>query len=145
MPYQRPCTPYRKVDPPYRDPGADTKETEVLDKTDDSFEIESESEKTLKEEPKESPKCKIAEMPEGITNRNLAPVILPFGPDPEKQPKLPDKLPIPPKSPIRTALAAPVLPHARVAKLPAIVPVVQSPPRSPVGTPPPHYQSLYHC
>ena len=43
IPYQRPGTPYRKVDLPGR-------ETGILDKTDDSFEIDSESERTLTEE-----------------------------------------------------------------------------------------------
>ena len=70
-PYQRLGTPYRKVDPPCREAGPDTKETEtgILDKTDDSFEIYSESERTLTEDPKETPKCKINETPQGITNR----------------------------------------------------------------------------
>ena len=44
----------------------------------------------------ETPKCKIAETPRGITKRKLklAPVILPFSPDPEKLPKLPEKPPV---------------------------------------------------
>ena len=125
-PYQRPGTPYRKVNLPYRDTGPDTKETEILDKTDDSFEIDSESERTLTEEPKETPKRKIAEMPEGITKRKLAPVILPFGPGPEKGPKSPEK------SPIKPAPAAPV----QVVKPPVVVPVVRFPTGSPVRTPP---------
>ena len=86
IPYQRPGTPYRKVDLPGR-------ETGILDKTDDSFEIDSESEKMLTEEPKETPKCSInpSETPEGITKRKLVPIILPFGTDPEKRPKAPEK------------------------------------------------------
>ena len=97
-PYQRPGTPYRKVDLPCREAGPDTKEIEtgILDRTDDSFEIDSESERTLTEEPKETPKCKIDETPQGITKRKLklAPVILPFSADPEKPPKLPEKPPV---------------------------------------------------
>ena len=80
---------------PYRETGPDTKETGILDRTDDSFEIDSESEKTITEEPKETLKHKIAEMSQGITKRklNLAPVILLFSPHPEKLPKSPDKPP----------------------------------------------------
>ena len=40
IPYWRPGTPYRKVDPLGREIG-------ILDKTDDSFDIDSESERTL--------------------------------------------------------------------------------------------------
>ena len=78
IPYHRPGTPYRKVDPPGRE--TEALETGILDKTDDSFEIDSESERTLTEEPKETPKFQISrsEMPEGITKRRLVPVVLPF-------------------------------------------------------------------
>ena len=76
----RPGTPYRKVDPP----GAEESEPEtlgagILTKADDSFEIDSESERTLTEDPK-TPKFEknISETPEGITKRKLAPTILPF-------------------------------------------------------------------
>ena len=78
IPYHRPGTPYRKVDPPGRE--TEVLETGILDKTDDLFEIDSESERTLTEEPKETPKFQISrsEMPEGITKRRLVPVVLPF-------------------------------------------------------------------
>ena len=79
-PYRRPCTPYRKVDLP----GTEESEPEtlgagILDKPDDSFEVDSESERTLIGEPK-TPKFEksISGMPEGITKRKLAPTILPF-------------------------------------------------------------------
>ena len=82
-PYHRPVTPYRKVDPSGKE--IETLEAGILDKTDDSFEIDSESEITLTEEPKEreepkTPKFQInrGEMPEGITKRKLVPVVLPF-------------------------------------------------------------------
>ena len=57
IPYHSPGTPYRKVDPPGRE--TEVLETGILDKTDDLFEIDSESERTLTEapkEPKETPK-----------------------------------------------------------------------------------------
>ena len=53
IPYHRPGTPYRRVDPPGGEIATETLETGILDKTDDSFEIDSESERTLTEEPKE--------------------------------------------------------------------------------------------
>ena len=124
IPYQRPGTTYRKVDPPGR-------ETGILDKTYDSFEIDSESERMLTEEPRKTPKCTISEMPEGITKRKLVPVILLFGADPEKGAKSPKK------SPVRPAPAAPILPHRATAKEPIIVlPVVRSRSESPVSAPP---------
>ena len=85
IPYHRPGTPYRKVDLPG---GETASETAILDRTDDSFEIDSESERTLTEEPK-TPKIQISrsEMPEGITKRRLAPVVLPFDSDAGKGPK----------------------------------------------------------
>ena len=60
----------------------ETPETGILDKTDDSFEVDSESERTLTEEPK-TPRFEknISETPEGITKRKLVPVVLPFGSD----------------------------------------------------------------
>ena len=122
IPYQRPGTPYRKVDLPGR-------ETGILDTTDDSFEIDSESERTLTEEPKETQKPTISEMPESITKRKLAPVILPFGADPEKGPKAPEK------PHVRPAPAVPILPHGAAAKEPIIVPVVRSPSKHPLSTP----------
>ena len=78
IPYHRPGTPYRKVDLPGRE--TEALETGIVDKTDDSFEIDSERERTLTEEPKETPKFQISrsEMPEGITKRRLVPVVLPF-------------------------------------------------------------------
>ena len=126
IPYHRPGTPYRKVDLSGRE------ETGILDKTDDSFEIDSESERTLTKEPKESPKWPIgrSEMPEGITKRKLVPVILLFGADPEKGPKAPEKLHI------RPASTAPILPHGAATKAPIIVPIVRSPSESPLSTPP---------
>ena len=130
-PYQRPGTPYRRVDLPSREAEPDTKETEtgILDRTDDSFEIDSESERTLKEEPKETPKCMIAKTPQGIRKRKLklAPVIIPFGPNPEKPPKSPEKPLVQSKLPVKPAPTAPVPP--------VIVPVVRSPSVSPVRTP----------
>ena len=122
-PYQRPGTPYRKVDLSGRE------DTGILDKTDDSFEIDSESEIMLTEEPKETPKYTKSEMPEGITKRKLAPVILLFGADPDKGAKEPEK------SPVKPTPSAPVLPHGAVAKEPVIVPVVRSPSESPLSTP----------
>ena len=76
-PYRRSGTPYRKVDLPELVP--ETLGAGILDKADDSFEIDSESERTLTEEPK-TPKFEknISEAPEGITKRKLAPTILPF-------------------------------------------------------------------
>ena len=78
-PYRRPGTPYRKVDPPGTEESPETLGAENLAKPDDSFEVDSESEKTLTEEPK-TPKVEksISGMPEGITKRRLAPTILPF-------------------------------------------------------------------
>ena len=69
IPYHKPCTPYRRVDLPS---GEIASETAILDKTDDSFETDSESERTLIEEPREPKTPKIqssSEMPEGITKR----------------------------------------------------------------------------
>ena len=61
-------------------------------KKDDSFEIDSESERTLTEEPKEpkAPKFEInrGETPEHITRTKLAPVVLPFKSDTGKGLKL---------------------------------------------------------
>ena len=80
IPYHRPGTPYRKVDLP----------SNILDRTDDSSEGDSESEKTLTEEPREpiTPKTQSSsETPEGITKRNFVPVVLPFDSDAGKGPK----------------------------------------------------------
>ena len=89
--YHRPGTPYRRVDLPGGEIATETLETGILDKTDDSFEIDSESERTLTEEPKEpkTPKFQInrSETPEGITRRKLIPVVLPFDSDTGKGPK----------------------------------------------------------
>ena len=70
-PYRRPGTPYRKVDLPGTEESPETLGAENLAKQDDSFEVDSESEKTLTEEPK-TPKVEksISGMPEGITKRN---------------------------------------------------------------------------
>ena len=52
-PYHRPGTPYRKVDPPGTEELVpETLGAGILDKAEDSFEIDSESERTLTEEPK---------------------------------------------------------------------------------------------
>ena len=82
--YHRPGTPYRKVDLPGRE--TEALETGILDKTDESFEIDSESERTLTEEPKETAKFQInrSEMPEGISKRRLVPVVLQFDAKTEK-------------------------------------------------------------
>ena len=79
-PYHRPGTPYRKVDSPgTKELVLETLGAGILTKTEDSFEIDSESERTLTEEPK-IPKFEkiISDTPEGITKRKLAPTILPF-------------------------------------------------------------------
>ena len=98
VPYHRPSTPYRKVDPP----GGETEELEtgILDKTDDLFEIDSESKKTLMEKPK-IPKFQISrsETPEGITERRLFPVVLPFDINVDKGPKTKTKAKANPKIP----------------------------------------------
>ena len=79
LPYHRPGTPYRKVDLPGTEIVPDTLGAGILDKAEDSFEVDSESERTLTEEPK-TPKFEknISETPEGITKRKLAPTVLPF-------------------------------------------------------------------
>ena len=53
IPYHIPGTPYRKVDPPGTETEIvpETLGTGILDKTEDSFEVDSESERTLTEEP----------------------------------------------------------------------------------------------
>ena len=77
-PYCKQGTPYRKVDPP-EELAPETLGAGILDKTDDSFEIDSESERTLTENLKPpSLRKNISEMPKGITKRKLAPTILPF-------------------------------------------------------------------
>ena len=97
-PYHRPGTPYRKVNLPGAELAIETLESGILDKTEDSFEIDSESERTLREEPKEptehkepqNPKFDLnrSEMPEGITKRKLAPPVLPFESNTDKDLKL---------------------------------------------------------
>ena len=79
IPYHRPGTPYRKVDLPGTEIVPETLGAGILDKTDDSFEVDSESERTLTEEPK-TPKLEKnpRDTPEGITKRKLAPTVLPF-------------------------------------------------------------------
>ena len=79
IPYHRPGTPYRKVDPPGTEIVPETLGAGILDKTGDSFEVDSESERTLTEELKTSKFEKnISETPQGITKRKLAPTVLPF-------------------------------------------------------------------
>ena len=63
IPYHRPGTPYRKVDLPGAELAIETLETGILDKTEDSFEIDSESERTLTEEPKEPKEPEEAKTP----------------------------------------------------------------------------------
>ena len=77
-PYHKSGTPYRKVDPP-GEIEPETLGAGILDKADDSFEVDPESERTLTEEPK-TPRFEknVSEMPEGITKRKLAPTILLF-------------------------------------------------------------------
>ena len=53
IPYHRPCTPYRKVDLPGRE--TEALETGILDKTDDSFEIDSESGENLNRRTQSNP------------------------------------------------------------------------------------------
>ena len=79
-PYQRTGMPYRKVHLPGTDELVpETLGAGILDKGEDSFEVDPESERTLTEEPK-TPKFEknISETPEGITKRKLAPTILLF-------------------------------------------------------------------
>ena len=146
IPYHRPGTPYRKVDPPGRE--TEDLETGIFDQSDDLFEIDFESERTLTEEPKEIPKFPIStsEMPEGITKRKLAPVILPFGvnqekdsekrlkanpgKDLEKRPKAPENLHI------RPAPVMPELPCEAATKVPVVRSLPESPSESPLSTPP---------
>ena len=103
--YQRPGTPYRKVDPPHREdksstPGVGSPD---LGKPDDPIETDSDSEGkiTFRAEPKETPKHK------------LAPVVLPFNPKPEEKTKSPGGLPVkhvvgsPPRSPLSTPPTSP--------------------------------------
>ena len=157
IPYHRPGTPYKKVDPPGRE--KEVLETRIFDKTDDSFEIDSESERTLTEESKETPKIKISgsEMPEGITKRRLAPVVLPFdvktekgpktrpkvnpenpeistGKDPENKSKEAEKPHVRPV-PVRPDHIMPVLPHGKAATVPVVRSPSESPSESPVNTP----------
>ena len=93
IPYHRPGTPYRKVDLPgtKTEVVPETLGAEILDKAEDSFEVDSESERTLTEEPK-TPKFEKnpGETPEGITKRKLAPTVLPFT-DKSTKPKLESK------------------------------------------------------
>ena len=79
IPYHRPGTPYRKVDLPGTEIVPETLGAGILEKTDDSFEVDSESKRTLTEEPK-TPKLEknLGETPECITKRKLAPTVLPF-------------------------------------------------------------------
>ena len=89
LPYHRPGTPYRKVDLPGTEIVPETLGAGILDKQDDLFEVDSESERTLMEEPK-TPKFEenISETPEGITKRKLDPVVVPFEGNTEKDRKL---------------------------------------------------------
>ena len=88
IPYHSLGTPYRKVDPPGTETEVEpeTLGAGILDRPDDSFEVDSESERTLIEEPK-TPKFEksISGTPEGITKRKFAPVILPFTRDPKSK------------------------------------------------------------
>ena len=88
IPYHRPGTPYRKVDLPGTEIVPETLGAGLLNKTEDLFEVDSESEKTLTEEPK-TPKFEknISETPQGITKRKLAPTVLPFESNTDKDTK----------------------------------------------------------
>ena len=89
--YCRPGTPYRKVDPPGTEIVPETLGAGILDKAEDSFEVDSKSERTLIEEPK-TPKFEKnpGETPEGITKRKLAPTVLLFT-DKGTKPKIESK------------------------------------------------------
>ena len=166
-PYHRPGTPYRKVDPPGKE--IETLEAGILDKTDDLFEIDSESERTLTEEPKElkepkTPKFQInrSEMPEGITKRKLVPVVLLFdtvigkGPrteigaklinlkkleaSTEKEPAVAEKPHVGLTS-VKTDPIMPVLPHER-AEAPIVRSQSKTPSASPVSTLSSHSSTL---
>ena len=153
IPYHTPSTPYRKVDPPGKE--TEVSETTILDKTDDSFEIDSESERTLTEEPK-TPKFQTSrsKTPEGITKRRLVPVVLPSDSDVGKGPKtrtksivnLEKKSKVAEKPhvrpiPVRPVLVMPEPPPKETVKVPVVrSPVDRSPSKSPseslVSTPP---------
>ena len=139
IPYHRPGTPYRRVDPPG---GETVSEITILDKTDDSFEIDSKSERTLTEEPK-TPKVQInrSETPEGITKRRLVPVVLPFDNDTGKGPKSKIKLQVNPKNPEVNPGKGPEKeskvtekPHVKPIKETVKIPIVRSPSESPVSS-----------
>ena len=148
--YHKPGTPYRRVDLPGGEIATETLETGILDKTDDSFEIDSESERTLTEEPKEpkTPKFQInrSETPEGITRRKLIPVVLPFDSDTGKgvKSKTETKSIVNPKKPDfnsgKGPEKKPKVPeheksHEKLIKETVKVPIVRSPSRSPSVSP----------
>ena len=150
IPYHRPGTPYRRVDPPGGEIVPETLETGILDKTDDFFEIDSESERTLTEEPTEpkTPKFQInrSETPEGITRRKLIPVVLPFDSDTGKGPKskTETKLIVNPKKPDfnpekgpekKPKVAEHEKSHEKLIKETVKVPIVRSPSKSPSASP----------
>ena len=150
IPYHRPGTPYRKVDLPGRE--TEELETGILNKTDDSFKIDSESERTLIEETKETPKIQSSsEMPESITKRRLVLVVLPFDVKTEKDQKKKTTPQVNPKIPevhpgkekphlkpisVRPDPVMPVLPHGKAATVPIVRSPSKSPSESPVSTPP---------
>ena len=78
-PYRRPGIPYRKVDPSGTGESPETLGAENLAKPDNSFEIDSESARTLTLDPR-TPKVErsISGTPEGVTKRRVAPTVLPF-------------------------------------------------------------------
>ena len=146
IPYHRPGTPYRRVDLPGKE--TETLETGILDKTDDSFEIDSESERTLTEGPKDpkTPKFQISRrgMPEGITRRKLIPVVLPFDSDTGKGPKSKTKIKsqVNPKKPEVNPGKGPEKkskvtekPHEKPIKETVKVPIVRSLSKSPSESP----------
>ena len=158
IPYHRPGTPYRKVDLPGRE--TEALEPGILNKSDDSFETDSESERTLTEEPKEIPKFQISrsDTPEGITKRRLIPVVLPFdvktqkgqktrpkvnpeipevnpGKDPEKKSKVTEKPHVRPV-PVGPTPVTPIPPCEATVKIPIVRSPSKIPSESPVSTTP---------
>ena len=133
-PYKNPGIPYRKVDPPHRDPSSDPSaqtSPPALEIRRDSFkgtESESEGEKTPTAEPKESPRHK------------PAPVLAPVGPESGAKAKAPEKWPVKPDpSKVKGPSAKPRLtpsPTDSPRRTPTRTPP-KTPPKSPPKTPPP--------
>ena len=78
-PYHRPGTPYRKVDPlGTEELVPETLGAGILEKSEDLFEVDPESKRTVIEPKTPKFEKSISGTPEGITKRKLAPTILPF-------------------------------------------------------------------